>query len=257
MRVPIGEFSMMTRLSRKALRHYHDLGLLEPAYVDPATGYRFYDTGQVATAQMIRRFRQLDMPVPEVKAVLATPDLAARNEIIAAHLRRMEAQLEQTRETVGVLRELLEGGRPITVELRSVPPIRAWAITATVDLDEVGEWWTAARAELRSALATAGAEAIGPLGGRYDPELFADERGQATLFVPTAAPGPPGRIRAITIPAGDFAVATHHGPHTGMVHTYATLGGYVTERAIGAPGPVQENYLYDAPDVTELCWPIR
>ena len=43
--VSIGDFSVMTRLSRKALRHYHDLGLLEPAYVDPQSGYRFYSYG--------------------------------------------------------------------------------------------------------------------------------------------------------------------------------------------------------------------
>ena len=41
--VPIGDFSRMTHLSVKALRFYHDQGLLEPARIDPATGYRFYD----------------------------------------------------------------------------------------------------------------------------------------------------------------------------------------------------------------------
>jgi effector-binding domain-containing protein len=57
--VPIGDFSRMTHLSVKALRFYHDQGLLEPARIDPATGYRFYDTGQVPVAQVIRRFRDL------------------------------------------------------------------------------------------------------------------------------------------------------------------------------------------------------
>ncbi|WP_410623475.1 MerR family DNA-binding transcriptional regulator [Amycolatopsis sp. cmx-8-4] len=36
----VGEFSRVTHLSAKTLRHYHDVGLLEPADVDPATGYR-------------------------------------------------------------------------------------------------------------------------------------------------------------------------------------------------------------------------
>jgi len=39
--VSIGDFSVMTSLSRKALRHYHDLGLLVPAHIDPHSGYRF------------------------------------------------------------------------------------------------------------------------------------------------------------------------------------------------------------------------
>ena len=53
----IGDFSRMTYLSVKALRHYHDVGILEPAQVDPASGYRSYDASQVPVAQVIRRFR--------------------------------------------------------------------------------------------------------------------------------------------------------------------------------------------------------
>ena len=53
MQLSIGDFSRMTYLSIKALRHYHELGLLEPADVDPRTGYRLYDTAQVPTAQSL------------------------------------------------------------------------------------------------------------------------------------------------------------------------------------------------------------
>src|SRR5579862_3608739 len=53
--VPIGDFSRMTHLSVKTLRFYHDQGLLEPARIDPSSGYRFYDPGQVPVAQVIRR----------------------------------------------------------------------------------------------------------------------------------------------------------------------------------------------------------
>jgi DNA-binding transcriptional MerR regulator len=41
-RVAIGDFSRMTMLSVPALRHYHDVGLLRPAEIDPDSGYRFY-----------------------------------------------------------------------------------------------------------------------------------------------------------------------------------------------------------------------
>src|SRR5262252_10854841 len=81
-RIAIGDFSTMTHLSIKALRHYHDIGLLVPAVVDPSTGYRSYDPAQVTVAQVIRRFRDLGMSLPEVKAVLAAPDVTARNEVI-------------------------------------------------------------------------------------------------------------------------------------------------------------------------------
>ncbi len=74
----IGDFSRATHLNIKALRHYHRIGLLEPAEVDPFTGHRRYTTDQIPTAQVIRRFRALDMPLEEIHAVITTADPGAR-----------------------------------------------------------------------------------------------------------------------------------------------------------------------------------
>ena len=127
----IGDFSRMTHLSVKALRHYHDMGVLEPAAVDPFTGYRSYDTSQVGSAQVIRRLRDLGMPLDSIAAVLAAPDLEARNREIAAHLTRMERQLEQTQASVAALRALLTGPavRP-AIELRTIAAVTALAVRA-------------------------------------------------------------------------------------------------------------------------------
>ena len=107
-RLPIGDFSRMTHLSVKALRHYHDVGLLEPAEIDPASGYRFYEPSQVPVAQVIRRFRDLGMPIDEIKEVLRAPDVEARNQVIVAHLKRMESDLAATQSVVASLRLLLD-----------------------------------------------------------------------------------------------------------------------------------------------------
>jgi DNA-binding transcriptional MerR regulator/effector-binding domain-containing protein len=260
-RLSIGEFSIVTRLSKKALRHYHEVGLLEPAQIDPATGYRHYDTSQVRVAQVIRRFRDLNMPVPDVKAVLAAPDIDARNEIIAAHLRHMESQLDQVRAAVGALRELLDPvPEPIEVEFRSVPVVRAAAISATVGIGEITAWWQAALDEIHAALRPGPAS---PAGGLYAPELFTDEVGEATVFVPTTSPiQPAGRVRMLDIPAAELAVAVHEGPHSTIDRTYGALGTFVTERLLAVDGPVRENYLVIGDSVeargqrTEICWPI-
>ena len=96
--LPIGDFSRATHLSIKTLRHYHRIGLLEPADVDPGTGHRRYTTDQISTAQVIRRFRTLDMPLEEIHAVISAPDLATRNNLISGHLSRLEATLARTQE---------------------------------------------------------------------------------------------------------------------------------------------------------------
>src|SRR5215218_1219926 len=127
--VSIGEFSKMTFLSVKTLRHYHEEGLLEPARVDPSSGYRFYDASQVATAQVIRRFRDLGLPIERLRAFLDAPDEEARNGVIVDHLNRMSDQLQETQATVDSLRRMLaEEEAAFPVAYRDEPAITTLAI---------------------------------------------------------------------------------------------------------------------------------
>src|SRR5271155_6281286 len=105
----IGDFARATHMSVKTLRHYHRIGLLEPADVDRHTGYRRYTTAQIPVAQVIRRFRDLDMPLDQVRAVLQAPDLETRTKEIISHLIAMEAKLAEMQMSVASLRALLEG----------------------------------------------------------------------------------------------------------------------------------------------------
>lgn len=265
MQVSIGDFSRMTHLSIKALRHYHDVGLLEPASIDAQTGYRSYDTGQVSLAQIIRRFRDLGMPVEQVKAVLGASDLAERNALIVGHLKRMESQLDQVQSTVASLRTLLEPTwSDITVEYRSVPRMRAASITKVVTRDEIAPWWEKAFEEIYDVLRDAGARSTGPAGGIYPTELFADDIGEVIVFVPIEAPlAPAGRVRFIELPPVELAVAVHHGALRDADQTYGALGAYVAERALGIEGPIRERYLVTSDDSgdegqlrTEIGWPV-
>jgi DNA-binding transcriptional MerR regulator/effector-binding domain-containing protein len=261
----IGEFARITHLSVKTLRHYHDWGVLEPATVDPDSGYRYYTTDQVPAAQVIRRFRDLEMPVEQVKAVMAAPDLAARNELISAHLKRMEDQLTQTRDAVASLRALVERPpAPIAIEHRSLPATESLAITATVPRDGLLDWWLTAFDELYAALHRDGIQPEGPAGGLFAHELFEDEIGEVTLLLPVARRArASGRAYPLPLPAAELAVAVHEGPHDDVDLTYGALGTHVSEAALGVQGPVRERYLVgrrDTPDAarwrTEIAWPI-
>src|SRR5215470_3376363 len=147
--VAIGDFSRMTHLSVTALRHYHELGLLPPAEVDPGSGYRLYAPEQVQTALVIRRFRDLGMPLDEIREVLHAPDAAARNQVIVAHMQRMESQLAATQSVVASLRCLLERApAPIAVCHRRVASTRALAICSQVPSDGLDTWLSAAQQEI-------------------------------------------------------------------------------------------------------------
>jgi DNA-binding transcriptional MerR regulator len=268
--VPIGDFSRMTHLSVKALRFYHDQGLLEPARIDPATGYRFYDTGQVPVAQVIRRFRDLDMPLDQVKAVLQAPDVETRTKEIIAHLTAMETKLAELQMSVSSLRTLLEGPpvRP-AVEFRSIPATPALAVRGTVNVAEAWAWGTDAFAEIYGRIDQAGLTPAGPGGALFPAEFFEVENADLTAFVPVgdavaaggSVPGG-GRAELVTIPGIEAAVMLHAGRAGDIDQTYGALGTVVAERAIGVEGPIREYYLvpFTEPDPdrhrTEICWPV-
>ena len=260
----IGEFSRITHLSIKVLRRYHQAGLLEPAHVDPQTGYRYYSLPQVPAAQVIHRFRQLGMPVREIGELVAVSDPAARSALIAQRLERLEHELDETRAAVVALRRLLRPDPPpLEVQHRRVETTTVAAVTAMVDLGDVLAWYDRATGELDRAVSAAGAVPTGPPGGLYDNELFTEERGRVVVYRPVDLPPARGAVHPLEIPAADLATSVHRGPHDDIDVTYAALGTYLSEQALQVAGPVREIYHVgprdsDDPSTwrTEIAWPI-
>jgi DNA-binding transcriptional MerR regulator len=261
----IGDFSRATHLTVKTLRHYHETGLLEPAQIDPQTGYRRYTTEQIQVAQIIRRFRDLDMPLNQIRAVLAAPDVQARNELIAAHLRRLESDLARTQTAVASLRNLLEAPTPaVEIGHRKVDQMTAAAVREVIHVDDALSWLSGALGELHAALAAQRVTFNGPAGGLFSNALFSHARGEATVFVPCDGNvRAVGRVTTLVIPAVEIATLVHKGSHDNIDLAYGSLAAYVTRHALAVEGPLREYYLagpQDTPDMsawrTEIGWPI-
>ena len=214
------------------------------------------------------------MPLDSIAAVLAAPDLEARNREIAAHLTRMERQLEQTQDSVAALRALLTGPavRP-AIELRAIAAVTALAVREVVDADELNDVG-------QRGVRRAGGGAVGDRADRRRavrralPRRFLRtraERGHGLrpgMSEPTSAAGaagldPAGGVRMLEIPAVEAAVAVHEGAFSEIDRTYAAVGEVVAERAIGSGGPIREYYLVSSVDTddvarhrTEVCWPV-
>ena len=264
----IGDFSRATHLNIKTLRHYHRIGLLEPADVDPGTGHRRYSTDQIPTAQVIRRFRSLGMPLEEIHAVITTPDLASRNDLIAGHLRRLEETLESTQAAVASLRDLLNpplDATPMSIEHRRIAAAPAAAVSEVIDVKDATGWYQGALGELHALLAAQKITPTGPGGAIYANDLFTYERGEATVFVPCADEvRATGRVSALVVPEVELAVTTHLGPHGGEIdRAYGALGAYVAEHALAVEGPIREYYVVGPHETTDedrwrtdIGWPI-
>ncbi|MEZ5296899.1 MAG: MerR family transcriptional regulator [Ilumatobacteraceae bacterium] len=229
----IGEFSRFTHLSVRTLRRYHDVGLLEPATVDPSSGYRYYSTDQIPTAQVIHR---PGGATPTLEGTIAPADDRVPSALVAEHLSRLESQLERTRAAVSSLQRLLRPEVvPSSVEVRSVPAVTVAAIEDDVDLDDVLVWYAGAMAELGAAVSSP----TGSPGGLYDNALFETGHGHVLVYLP---PTPPtaGRVRPVTLPAVELAVAVHVGEHDDIDVTYGELGTWVAHHALQVDGPVRD-----------------
>ncbi|TAK00869.1 MAG: MerR family transcriptional regulator [Chloroflexota bacterium] len=111
--LPIGRFARLTGLSIGALRHYDELDLLRPADVDRDTGYRRYRRGQLEQARLIARLRDLEVPLDEIRLVLATDDPAGQRRRVEAHRARVEARITRLQRVHHVLGQLSQGKEPL------------------------------------------------------------------------------------------------------------------------------------------------
>jgi DNA-binding transcriptional MerR regulator len=252
-------------LTIKTLRHYHDTGLLGAAEVDPRTSYRRYLTSQIPQAQMIKRFRELRMPLNEIRQLLASPDGSTRNAIIAAHLSRLENDLGRTRSAVSELRGLLgPPAGPVTISHRHIAPMSGAGIGERVDAKHAVSWLAGALAELHSTLVTQSRRAVAPAGGVFSDEIFAKGRGAATIYIPCDGPIESiGRVRPYRAPEVELATIVHAGSHRSIDLAYGALATHVARYERAADGPLREHYLVGPPDTsdesawrTEIGWPI-
>ena len=119
--LPIGRFARATGLSIGALRHYDEIGLLSPAAVDPATGYRYYRADQMDTARVIGTLRELEVGLPAIAAMLAGGP-AERQRALAAHLARTEAGVWRLQGLAHRLRMLIAEGHDLVTEREKIMP---------------------------------------------------------------------------------------------------------------------------------------
>jgi DNA-binding transcriptional MerR regulator len=117
----IGRFARLAGLSVGALRHYDELDLLRPADIDRVTAYRRYRRGQLETARTIARLRDLELPLDDIREVLAMDDPAAQRRVIAAHRARIEARSNRLTRLLHITGRLSEGKDPIVTNTATDP----------------------------------------------------------------------------------------------------------------------------------------
>lgn len=221
----IGAFADLAGVSAKQLRAYDALGVFRPAWVEPASSYRFYSPAQLPDLHRILALRQLGMPLEEIRAVTAGGDLRdalrRRREALENDRRRAEERLAALEISVAA-----EGD--VDVVVRPIGPEHV-AVMALHDHPDT----TFHRLETH----------VHRLGRRaHRPPGAIPSAGE--IFVPVTGPIPStDGIAYRRLPPARVASILHRGPYDGIAGARRTLERWAAAAAMTPDGPLRVLYL--------------
>lgn len=242
----IGTFSLATHLSVRTLRRYHEQGLLVPAAVDPATGYRSYAREQILDAQLIHRLRGLDLPLPVVGQLVEARDPELTTKVLAEHreaLRERRLELDWMIAAVG---DVLTGAASLDLGLvyvreQAADPVLV--VRGRTPEAEFSPWFAAAFRRLGLHAARHRLVVTGPGGARFPDRQWDPDGVDVEAFLPVDRPQPGDRVETARLPAGRLAVVLHAGPYDGVAGAHGLLGEWAAEHGLEPDGSLQELYL--------------
>jgi len=127
----IGIFSKLSRISIRMLRHYDEIGLLVPEYIDDFTGYRYYSEEQLLTANRINALKEMGFSLSVISEILKTyNDPQALKEYLLLKQAELKEQMEKTGMQLRILETTINRlGKDVTVMeysvvLKEIPQIR-------------------------------------------------------------------------------------------------------------------------------------
>ncbi|MFR0962462.1 MAG: MerR family transcriptional regulator [Dorea sp.] len=103
----VKEISDLTGISVRTLHYYDEIGLLKPTEKSEA-GYRLYDDKALETLQQILFFREFDIPLKEIKAVIENPVLE-KNQILQMQRKMLVAKKERMERLITSIDRILKG----------------------------------------------------------------------------------------------------------------------------------------------------
>ncbi|WP_407548424.1 MerR family transcriptional regulator [Streptomyces sp. Pv4-95] len=264
----IGDFARHGRVSVRMLRHYDATGLLRPARVDPATGYRSYTAGQLARLNRVIALKDLGFTLRQVQEIL---DEKVSSEELRAMLRLRRAELEATVTAEAArltrvearLRSIESEGRmPVNdVVVKSLPSVRVAELTAVApDFDTIGPVIQPLYEELMKRLRVAGVALTGPGVAYYEDAPDGGVLIHAGVEV-AAALGEDDGLRIVDLPPIErAATVVHRGSMEAVLPTIQSLGRWIDANGYRSAGYPREINLECPEDrdewVTELQEPV-
>jgi DNA-binding transcriptional MerR regulator len=269
----IGEFARHGRISVRMLRHYDAIGLLQPAHVDPASGYRFYQAGQLSDLNRIIALKELGFTLQQVQEILAERLTAAELRGML-RLRRAEINAQIEAETARLARvearlaTIEDEGRPAIegVVTKRIAPVRVAelaGVAASFQPEDITPVIQPLYRGLWARLAEADLSPAGPAVAYYeDCEPPAGGVVVHAAFPVSAEPGALDGVTVLELPEIlQAATIIHHGSMDDVLVTGQALARWTDANGFSSVGYLREVTIAWSPDVeqwvTELQQPVR
>jgi DNA-binding transcriptional MerR regulator len=259
----IGDFARLGLVSVRMLRHYDGIGLLAPARVDDATGYRWYAADQLPRLNRIVALRKLGFTLHQVAEMLDDTVsaeqlhgmLRLRRAELAAQVAADNARLAQVEARLRSIER--EGKMPsVDVVLKKVPPVRVaelTALAASYESEDIGPVIQPLYARVCAELERSGLSAEGPEIAYYE-EVPEGILVHASVQVSGEIEGD-SELRVTFLPGlQQAATAVHHGPMSECGATLNELAKWLAENGYRGGRYAREVYLDCPPDVEQQGW---
>jgi len=240
----IGEFSLATGLTVKALRFYHEEQVLPPAVVDADTGYRYYRVEQLEAARIVKLLRDLEVPVREIASLMAQGENQERLiEVLQRQKSALERRIKSDRQAVRKLEEFLAAERTggtmtevLHVQERVLEPLLVAGIRTRGKYGDCGRLFgTLFRGAGRAAAGS-------PMLLHFDAE-YKDNDADFEACVPLKLPRPIKGASVRELAGGRCVSLIHKGPYEELGRSYERILKYVKEKGYRLAIPSREIYL--------------
>ncbi|WP_433265024.1 MerR family transcriptional regulator [Actinosynnema sp. CS-041913] len=264
----IGEFARRSRLSLKALRLYERQGLLKPAVVDPANGYRRYHEDQLADARLVRSLRRLDMPLTVVSQIICA-DTEDRAGLLAVYWDAVEQRIAMQRDLAAHLHAVMTGGKGLSkmfeVKQRDVPAQVVLTEQRHVVQSALVEWMAGAMDRVEKATHKYGGMSAPGLV-IYHGEVSEDSDGPVEVALPIAADAPPAGSAARIEPAHREAyvrLKKREVQYPQILSAYDAVAVWLKENGFAEAGAPREVYFREwegagpEDEVCDIAYPMK
>ncbi|MEU5579668.1 MerR family transcriptional regulator [Streptomyces huasconensis] len=275
----IGVFAARARLSPKALRLYDRLGLLAPAHVDEASGYRYYRAAQIEQARTVALLRRLDMPLAGI-AEMAGLDGERAARTLDAYWAGVEERFAEQRTLARYLRGRLSGRNTelyATFEVKTVdvPQTHVLSETRHVSAGELPAWIPASAERLERAAKEECGGIAAPHFVVYHADVTEESDGPAESCVPVvdaeaarawaAAQGRKGDFKVRTEPAHRLAytrITKAQVAYPQIIAAFDAVEAWAAEQGLTVTGPCREVYFTDwdgcgpEDEVCDVAFPV-